>query len=98
MSEHHCRFIDNAGFLHLVIQVVTLTGTLSNAGKYGISAVLSRDITNQLLNQNGFTYTCSTEQTDLSTLLIRAEQINDLNSGLQYLCRGGLLSNDGASR
>ena len=53
--------------------------------------MLSRDVTNQLLNQNGLTYTCSTEQTDLSTLLIRAEQINDLNSGLQYLCRGGLL-------
>ena len=74
--------INNAGFFHLIVEVVTLTGTLSNTGKYGVSTVLSRDVVNQLLDQYGFTYTGSTEQTDLTTLLVRAEKINDLDTGL----------------
>ena len=39
-----------------MIQVVTLTGTLTYTGEYGISAVLGSDITDQLLDQYGLTY------------------------------------------
>ena len=67
-----------------MVQVVTLTGTLAYTGEYGISAVLGCDITDQLLDQYGLTYTGTTEQTDLTTLLIRAEQVNDLNTCLLY--------------
>ena len=56
-----------------MVQVVTLTGTLTYTGEYGISAVLGRDITDQLLDQYSLTYTGTTEQTDLTTLLIRAK-------------------------
>ena len=74
-----------------MVQVVTLTGTLAYTGEYGISAVLGCDITDQLLDQYGLTYTSTTEQTDLTTLLIRAEQVNDLNTGLQQFCVRRLL-------
>ena len=74
-----------------MVQVVTLTGTLTYTGEYGISAVLGCDITDQLLDQYGLTYTSTTEQTDLTTLLIRAEQVNDLNTGLQQFCVRRLL-------
>ena len=74
-----------------MIQVVTLTGTLTYTGEYGISAVLGCDITDQLLDQYSLTYTGTTEQTDLTTLLIRAEQVNDLNTGLQQFCVRRLL-------
>ena len=74
-----------------MIQVVTLTGTLTYTGEYGISAVLGSDITDQLLDQYGLTYSGTAEQTDLTTLLIRAEQVNDLNTGLQQFCVRRLL-------
>ena len=82
LSEYHGRLIDNAGFFHLIVEVITLTGTLSNTGKYGVSTVLRCDVVDQLLDQYGLTYTGSTEQTDLTTLLVRAEKINDLDTGL----------------
>ena len=42
--------------------------------------MLGCDVTDQLLDQYGLTYTGTTEQTDLTTLLIRAKQVNDLNT------------------
>ena len=74
-----------------MIKVVSFTGSFSYAGKYGVSAVLSGDVTDKLLNQYGFTYAGTAEQTDFTTLLVRAEKVNDFNTGFQYLCIGGLL-------
>ena len=74
-----------------MVQVVTLTGTLTYAGEYGISSVLGSDITDQFLDQYGLAYSGTAEQTDLTTLLIRAEQVNDLDTGLQQLCVRRLL-------
>ena len=65
-----------------MIKVITLTGTLSNTGKYGISAMLGCDVTDQLLDQYGLTYTSTTEQTDLTTLLIWAKKVYDFDTGL----------------
>ena len=73
-----------------MVEVVTLTGTLAYAGEYGISAMLGRNVSDQLLNQNRLSYSCSSEQTDLTALLVRAEQVYDLDTGLQNLCGSGL--------
>src|SRR5690554_984274 len=75
----------NAGFLHLVVEVVTLTGTLTYARKYGQTGVLSRDVVDQLHHVYGFTYTGTTEQTDLATLGKRAHQVDNLDAGFQQL-------------
>ena len=45
--------------------------------------MLGSDITDQLLNQHRFSYAGASEQSDLTTLLIRAEQVNDFNSRFQ---------------
>ena len=90
LTEHHGGLIDNSGFLHLVIEVISFSCTLTNSGKYGISTVLGCDIVDQLLNQNGLSYTCSSEQTGLTAFLIRAKQIDYLDTGLQDLGRCGL--------
>ena len=60
------------GLLHLGPQVITLSGTLSDTCKNGISAMLCRNIADQLLNEHGLTDTCTSEQSDLTTLCIRA--------------------------
>ena len=44
--------------------------------------MLGCDVTDQLLDQYGLTYTGTTEQTDLTTLLIWAKKIYDLDTGL----------------
>ena len=64
-----CRLVDNAGLHHFVVQVVALTGTLAYAGEYGISAVLGGNVSDQLLDQYGFSYSGTAEQTDLTALL-----------------------------
>ena len=74
-----------------MVKVISLTGTLSYAGEYGISAVLGSDIADQLLNQNRLAYASAAEQTDLAALLIRAEQIYDFNACLQKLLLRGML-------
>ena len=38
----------------------------------------------QLLDQYGLTYTGTAEQTDLTTLLIRAEKVDDFDTGLKH--------------
>ena len=59
--------------------------------------MLGCDVTDQLLDQYGLTYTGTTEQTDLTTLLIRAKQVNDLNTCFQKFLLGRLLYEFGCS-
>ena len=82
LTKHHGGLINNSGFLHFIIKVISLTGTLTYTGKYGISTMLGCDIMNQLLDQYGFSYSCTTEKSDFSTLLVRAEKVNHLDSCL----------------
>ena len=53
--------------------------------------MLGSNITNQLLDQYGFTYTGTTEKTDFTTLCVRSQQIDNLDTGLKHLCYGTLL-------
>src|SRR5690606_28514814 len=77
------------GFSHLVVQVVPFTGTLANAGEYRNTAMLMRNIMDQLLHQNGFTYARAAEQTDFTAFGIRRDQVDDLDAGFEdfSLCR-----------
>ena len=52
--------------------------------------MLCRNISDQLLNQDCLTYTGTAKQTDLSTFLVRAEKVNDLDTCLKDLCLCGL--------
>ena len=90
LSENHGGLVQNAGLRHFTVQVVSFTRTLADSGKYGNSVSLCRDIVNQLLNQNGFSYTGSAEQPDFSASCVRSDQIDDLDSGLKNL-RGSVL-------
>ena len=69
-----------------MVQVITFTGTLTYTGEYRISAMLCSNISDQLLNQDCLTYACTTEQTNLTTLLIRAKKVYDFDTGLQQFC------------
>ncbi len=57
----------------------------------------SSNVVDQLLNQNGLADTGTAEQTDLATLGIGADQVNDLDAGLQNF-GGGFLFVKGRGR
>ncbi len=78
-------FVNNAGFLHFTVKVIAFTGTLADACKYGQTAVGCRDVVDQLHDQDGLAYAGAAEQADLTALGIGADQVNDLDTGLQDL-------------
>src|SRR5690606_16613706 len=78
------------GVLHLVVEVVTLTSTLTHTGEHGITAVLDGDVTDQFHHVHGLADTGTTEQTDLATLGERADQVDNLDAGFQQLVAAGL--------
>src|SRR5690606_38533803 len=78
----------NSCFDHLTKKVISLTGTLTYTGKYRHSFVGFGNVINQFLDQNGFTYTGTTEQSDFSSFGIRLKQVDYLDTGKQRLCFG----------
>ena len=74
-----------------MIQVISLSCSFTYSGKYGIAAVLGCDISDQLLDQDCLTYTSTAKKSDLSTLLVRTEKVNNFNTSFQQLLLCGLL-------
>ena len=83
---HQGSLVNNTAFLHLIIKVIPLTGTLSYACKHRQSAMSSSNIMDQFHDQHSLPHTCASKQTDLTTLCIRADQVNYLDTCLQDLC------------
>ena len=85
LSEYQSRLFDNAGIFHFVPQVITLTGTFTDTGENGIAAVFGRNVVDQFLNQDSLTNAGTAEQTDLTALCIRSQQVNDFDTCFQNL-------------
>jgi hypothetical protein len=78
-------------FLHLVVEVVALTGTLTHAGEHGQAAVCLGDVVDQFHHVDGLADAGAAEQADLATLGKRAHQVDDLDAGFQQLSGRGLV-------
>ena len=74
-----------------MIEVVTFTSPLTHTGEHGVTAVLHRDVTDQFHHVYGLADTGATEQTDLTALGERADQIDYLDAGFQQLVAASLL-------
>ena len=85
LSEYQSSFLQYTGCFHLTPQVITFTGTFSYTGEDGISTVFCCDVTDQFLDQYGFTYTGTTEQTDLTTFGIGCQKVDYFDTCLQDL-------------
>ena len=83
-------------FGHFEPEVVSFTGTLSNACENGHTGVLNGDVSDELLHRNRLANSSTTEQTNFSTLEVRAEEVNDLDTSFEnfrlcgqiFECRG----------
>src|SRR5690606_38795933 len=92
LAVHHRHFVENVGVLHLVVEVVTLTSTLTHTGEHGQTAVRLGDVVDQLHHVYGLADTGTTEQTNLAALGKRANQVDDLDAGFQQVVAARLIS------
>ena len=83
LTEYQSGLADNAGFFHFVPEVVPFSGTLADTRKNRVAAVFGCNISDQFLNQNGFTNTSTAEQTNLTALCIRCKQVDNLDTSFQ---------------
>jgi peptide chain release factor 1 len=74
-----------------VVQIVTLTGTLTNTSENGVTTVSLGDVVDKLLNEDSLADTGTTEETNLSTTSVRGKEIDNLDTSDQNLSRGGLI-------
>src|SRR5690606_33973137 len=91
LAVDHRYLVQNVGVLHLVVEVVTFTGTRTHTGEHGQTAVRLGDVVDQLHHVHGLAHTGTTEQTDLATLGEGADQVDDLDTGFQQIGTTGLL-------
>ena len=78
-------FVNNVGFDHFVIQVVSFTGSLTNASENGQTTASLSDVIDKLHDENCFTNTGATKKTNLATSSIRSKQVYNLNARLKGL-------------
>jgi peptide chain release factor 1 len=84
--------LDDGSLLHFVVQIVTLTGTLTDTSEDGVTTVGLGDVVDKLLNEHSLADTGTTEETNLSTTGVGGEKIDDLDTSDEDLSRGGLLN------
>jgi len=79
---------DNASLNHLVVQIVTLSSSLTDTGKHRVTTMRLGDVVDQLHNEDGLADSGTTEETDLASLDVWGEKIDDLDTGLENLDSG----------
>src|SRR5690606_38590817 len=70
-------------------------GTFTHTSKHRVTRVHFGDVVDQLLDKHGFTHACTTEQTDLTTLGIGGEKVDDLDAGDENNALGRLVDEFG---
>ena len=73
-----------------MIEVVTFTSTLTDAREYGQTAVLLGDIVDELEHVHGLAHAGATEETDLTALGERHEQIDNFDARDEQIAATGL--------
>jgi len=81
----------NTGFDHFVVQVVALTGPLTNTREHRQTGVHFGDVVDQFHDQNGFANTSTAEEADLAAFGIGRQKINNLNAGHKHFGFSGLI-------
>merc|ERR1719167_419009 len=70
---------------HLVVQIVSFAGSLSDSGEHRVTTVSFGHVVDQLHDQDGFADAGAAEEADLTTLGVGGQQVDDFNARLQDL-------------
>jgi hypothetical protein len=79
--------VDDARLHHLVVEVVPLAGALADAGENRKPRVRRRDVVDELHHRDGLAHAGAAEETHLAPLCERADEVDDLDAGLEQLLR-----------
>ena len=90
--------LDDACFNHLVVEVISLAGALADARKDTVSSVVGGDVIDELHNNDGFSDARTAKETNLTSLGVGGEKIDDLDTGGEDLLSGALLREKGRLR
>ena len=91
LAEDERRLGDDARVGHLLDEVVALAGPLPHAGEHRDAGVLLGDVPDQLLDDDRLADAGAAEDPDLAALLERADEVDDLEAGLEDLDLGDLV-------
>merc|ERR1711881_64380 len=76
---------DDTALNHLIVEIITLASSLSYSSEYGVTSVSLGNIVNQFHDQDSLANTSAAEQTNLASLSIGGEQVNNLDTSHQNL-------------
>lgn len=65
---------------HFMIQIISFSGSFSDSCEYRVTTMSSGHIVDKFLNEDSLSYTGSSEESDLSSLSIRSQKIDDLDT------------------
>ena len=97
LAEGEGRLGEDARLGHLGDEVVALAAALADAGEHGVAGVLLGDVPDQLLDDDRLADAGAAEDADLAALLERADQVDDLEAGLEDLDLGRVLVERGGA-
>ena len=75
-----------------MVEVVALAGALADPGEHREAGVLDGDVADELHQGDRLAHPRTAEQPDLASLVEGADEIDDLDAGLQDLDRRGLVN------
>lgn len=74
-----------------MVEVIAFTGALADAGEDGETALLHRDVVDELHDDDGLADAGAAEGADLAALHEGTDQVDDLDAGAEEFGGGGLL-------
>ena len=80
-----CGGRQHSALFHFEIEVVPLARALAHAAKHRPASVTHRNVVDQLHDDHGLSHARSTEETGLSALHERGQEINDLDTRLEHV-------------
>src|SRR5215204_5383381 len=85
LAEDHRRVLEDAGLLHLVVELVPLARPLAHAGEDARTLVLQRDVVDKLGDHDRLADAGPTKEADLTAGHNRTEEVYDLDAGYELL-------------
>ena len=83
--------LDHIGLDHLIIEIVTFTGSLTHASEHGNSAMQFGNVVDQLHDHNCLADARATKRAHLAALQERAYEVNHLDASAEHLRCGRLI-------
>mmetsp|Transcript_24711 Transcript_24711/g.57287 ORF Transcript_24711/g.57287 Transcript_24711/m.57287 type:complete len:238 (-) Transcript_24711:64-777(-) len=81
-----------------MVEIVTLARALADAGEDGVASVRLGDVVDELHDEHGLADAGTPKETDLATLGVGGEEVNDLDAGDEDLGLGRLVHEEGSLR